>query len=274
MQTRSDNPTATWMDTIPKDKKIGIVCPMYGYYVDSAEPQLDWQELSTVIGRLKSTTLSSYLVFTCESDRLSKNVKNVLIGRQKGGGMQVLEVDKYSTYSEYLNEGINYLLDETDCEFIITVNPWVLLREDSIDQMAMRLNTDNVDILSGVDLRKIKWGSQEGIPPEQFETFNFNPPQELINKEFDFNFWGMTRSRAQQLKIDSNYKTIFPVQFDIWGTAFSYSFQIVSSQYLPFYSFDVKFKEFCTEGEFEEDKAKFQQKWGFIPSDMTYDHFE
>jgi len=193
-------------------------------------------------------------------------VQNVLIGRSKAGGMEVLDLDKYSGYGDYIKDGIEYLLENTDCEYIVITNPWIMLKDNSIDQMAQRLNTGDVDIISGVDLRKLVWGTYNGIPAEQFDTFNFNPPTEIANKHFDFNFWGMTRQHAQVLisRIDTDYKTIFFQQADIWGNAFNIQYNLISSQFLPFYSFDIDFKTVDAKDEFEEDKQHFIDKWGFI----------
>jgi hypothetical protein len=263
-QTSSEEATQTWMETIPQEKKIGVVVPLYAYN-ELGDEQLNWETLSTFLTNIKSNKLKVFTVFVCESPRLSKNVKNVLIGRQQGGGMEILDVDKYFSYGDYLKEGIGYLLEKTDCEYIVVANPWVMLKPNSIDQMAERLNPGDFDIVSGVDLRQLKWGSMDGIPPEQFDTFNFNPPSEMPDKDFDFNFWGMKRGVAQVLKIDPDYKTPYFQQSDIWGSAFSSGFHVVSSQFLPFYSFDIKWSDIETQGDFEEDQQKFIGKWGFNP---------
>ena len=267
-QSQSEQPVATWMDSIPAEQKIGIVIPMYGYFADLPEQQLEWEALSVFLKSVKSRNLKSFLVFPAETKRLSKNVQNVLIGRQQGGGMEIVQMDPYSSYGDYVQEGISYLLEETDCQFIVIANPWIFLKEDSIDQMAQRLNTVNADLVCGVDLRKIVWDGKVGIPAEEFEVFNFNPPTELNNKEFNLDFWGMTRAIAQVLKIDGTFKTKYFQLPDLWGNAFRASYSIVQTQYLPFYSFDVDWKQIDSEEEFLEDQAKFIAKWGFNPGTL------
>jgi len=266
MTSVSEQPTATWMESIPAEQKIGIVIPCYGYFQDLANQQLDWEELSVFLKSVKSSNLKSFLVFPAETKRLSKNVQNVLIGRQRGGGMEIIEMDPYSSYGDYIQEGISYLLEETDCQFIVVANPWISLKDDSIDQMAQRLNTVNVDLVCGVDLRKIVWDGKVGIPAEEFQVFNFNPPIEVQNKNFNIDFWGMTRAVAQVFKIDVAFKTKYFQLPDIWGNAFRSGYKIVETQYLPFYSFDVDWKQVDQESEFLEDKQHFIDKWRFDPN--------
>lgn len=274
MQSESNEPTVEWMKTIPHETKIGVVIPLYSYWVDGTNTQLDWEVLSTFLTNLNSKNLKCYKVFVAESPRLSRNVQNVLIGQSKGGGMEVIDVDRHSTYGDYIKEGIDFILEQTDCDFVVIANPWIMLRGNSLDQLAEKLNMATSNLVCGVDLRKLKWGEYtDGIPADKFESFNFNPPMDAENsKELFGDFWGMTRSTAEMIKIDPDYRTIFYQAPDIRGMLFNLGLNVIASQYLPFYSFEVLWKEIESEEAFEADKQKFIAKWRFCPSE--YESYE
>ena len=269
MQSQSDMPTADWMKTIPSEQKIGIVVPLYGYWSDLSSDQLDWETLSAFLANLNSKNLKCYTVFTSEIARASRNVQNVLLGRSKGGGMEVVDMDRYSTYGDYVHDGIEYLLENTDCQFIVVANPWVMLRKNSVDQLAEKLNMSSSNLVCGVDLRTLKWGTMDGIPADQFDSFNFNPPMDAENKEFNPDFWGMTRQVAQILKIDTDYKTVFYQSPDIWGSLFTMGLGVIASQFLPYWSFDIDWKAIESKEAFEDDKKKFTEKWRFVPDNLV-----
>src|SRR3990167_4702439 len=136
----SDNLVQDVMKTIPPDVTVGIVIPLYGYWEDSENQQLNNETLAYCLKNVKSHYIKAYFAFVGERTRLSKSVKNVIISKSMGGGVSALDVEQHSTYAEYVKEGISYFLEETDASFVIVVNPWIMLKEYTIDQMIERLN--------------------------------------------------------------------------------------------------------------------------------------
>lgn len=281
MPQENNPPQADWMSTIPKEKKVGIIVPLYGYWADLPVKQLTEEELALFMTAIKTTKLKSHIFFAGEMSRLPKPIQDIVIGRSQGGSVIPVDIEPFSPYMSYVKDAIDCCLEETDCEFLVIANPWILLRDNSIDQMVEMLNTSGADIISGIDLRKTKWGEyQNGIPPQLAQSFNFAPPLNVINKDFDMNFWGMSRRHAQVLDIDTGptaqqpgkqgYKTIYFVEPDVMGASFQNRFTIMSTQFLPFYSFDVQWGEIEVKEDFEEDKAYFQKKWRFLPAGIEY----
>jgi hypothetical protein len=258
-----------WVDTIPGSSKVVAIVPLYGYWNDVDVEELTEQVLMVSLFRLKSSKTPLNIVFVLEKQRVTEGVRNVLIGRIKGGNVVLREVEPFSSYSEYLSEGFDSaisLLESDDYRntFIVVMNPWIIIREDGVDTLLERLNKMDAFIVSGYDLR---FHEGKGIKSEEFDNFKFNPPIEI--RDFDMNFWGITGTMAFELTknegIDTEYKTHYFISRDLWTRSRTRGFEVIQSQFIPIYSFEINWKQLESIDEFNEDKRRFLEKWGFDP---------
>ena len=262
--TNNNEEMSSVVSTVPKDQTIAVILPLYGFFRDLTSPELNLEVLKSVLSRLRSYNNKVYFLFPSEPPRLPDDIKNYLLGQQLGGNAVGVEVDPFSTYSDYVNEGISFALEETDSRFLIVVNPWVAIRPGSIDTMVSLLNRPDVAVCSGTDLRKMNISDQEA------DTYVFNPPRDFTG--LDINFFGLTRPVAESVKIDTQYKTVSFLSRDLYENLSRMGFPSMLTQHIPFYSFPVTWKDLEDPGDFQEDHDLFLQKWRFETPDIREDN--
>jgi len=253
-----EKPSADIFSTIPKDETATIIIPLYGFLKEQVVPDLTVEVLNVALFRLRSFFHKVSFVFVGEKGRVDDKVLNALVNRKIQRDTKGVEVEAHATYAMYLNEGIRYALENTTSKYFICANPWVMFGKDAIDVLLERINRVDVSVCSGFDLRK------DNIPAADFDSHRYNPAQEFIG--FDINLFGFTRPVAEQLTIDVNYQTKEYLRFDISQYIHSKAQNVISSQAIPIYSLDIDWSTLEGEDETNADKARFQEKWGFIPS--------
>lgn len=257
-----------WTELIPKEETAAIIVPLFGYFKDSPVQQFTVKSLQYSLSRVHTSNLKSYIIFVAESDRIPLEIQQFLVTNYSAGNIKGAHVDRDSSYIEYIEEGIDVALNETDAKFIVVVNPWISIREGEIDNMLERLNKGDVSIVSGFDLKTYKNNGTVGIPAEEFDTFVFNPPQ--ASPGFNWNFWAMMRQTAQMITLDIDYKTHYFFERDMIQQFGQKGFIFEQNQNFPIYSFDVDWKLVEPEAEFFEDGQRFLDKWHFSPDGITY----
>ena len=241
--------------------KIAVVVPLFGYWRDAKTAQLDIETIKIALDRVYSSVHQLIIVFVSEAPRLSTEVSNYLVGLAKAGNVfGVLVNQKNATYNDYFRRGIEYVLNDTDAQFIINLNPWIITQHHAIDIMIDRVNVDDAKMICGFDLKGI-------IDPALFPTYRQNAPVE--ERDINLDFFGCRRSTAEMIAVDPNYKTHYFMARDMWQSLYQKGFEAITTQRVPVFSFDVDWKELESLEDFESDKLVFNAKWRFLP-DITY----
>ncbi len=255
--TQLDNKLREFINKTAKSK-VAVVIPMYGYWKDAPSDQLNHLTIKLTLDRLYSSVHQLYIVFVSEAPRLPDEVASLLVARAHGGNTSgVLIKKRGATYADYLREGIKVALETTDAQFIVNLNPWVLLQHNALDILIDRVNTDDAQIACGFDVRG-------AIEPKSFDNQSFTFPKEI--RDLSFDFVGMRRSTAETIVLDDNYRTHGFLARDLWQRCFVKGFESITTQRVPIFPFDVDWKEFETSGEHEADKQYFVNKWKYDPS--------
>ena len=80
------------------------------------------------------------------------------------------------------------------------------------------------------------------------------------------NFVCVKRPYAEMITMDSRYLTHYFIGVDFWQNMFAKGFEVISSQFIPTYSFGVDWTMLESREEFESDKRHFIEKWRFAPN--------
>lgn len=266
METATPQQVNKFVETVEKSK-VAVIVPLYGYWEDSPMSQLlNANVLSLVLRQLKSSKHNLYIIFVGESQRLGKKITDVLIGAQMGGNTKGLEVPAGSSYAEYLTDGIEYALQNTEAQFLTIFNPWVRIQEGGLDGLIDFANLGTIGIVSGYDV------SRE-IAPEQFDSYNPVSPKDFYDINIDF--VAMRRQYAEMLEIDkdergnSRYRTHYFLPIDFVRRMFQKGFEVRTTQRVPVFPGTIDWTMLEDRGAYEADKQFFISKWGFDPS-VTY----
>lgn len=242
--------------------RVAVIVPLYGYWKDLPNEQLDGATLSYAMAGLTSAKHQQYLIVVAEPDRITKEVADVLFGKEQAGNMRGVSMPSHkSSYADYLNEGIEYALQNTDAQFLVICNPWIALKSQATDRIIDRVNSGDVAVISGYDMREL-------ISPEEFAEYEFNLPKEEFDSNLDFA--GFTRQIAEFVQFDENYKTHFFLARDFWQKMKNNNFAVISSQFVPIFSFKLDWTLVESEEDFEHDQKYFLEKWGFEPTEVNY----
>lgn len=251
----ADEVVQKFMSSTPQSK-CAVIVPLYGFWSDAPTEQMTAEVLQVALSRLKSTNHHLYLLFVCEWQRTPPEIQNIIAGYQKGGNAMYVESRPFTTYSEYVYEGLQSGLETTDARFLMVFNPWIMIREDGIDQMIERTNRGDVGIVSGYETKTL-------IEAKDFDIHKFNLPKE--DRDLHLNFLCMTRQFAEIISFDEEYKTHYFLARDWWQSMYSKGFEVISSQFIPVYSFDVDWSLIEDIDWYEQDKKHFIEKWKFDP---------
>lgn len=235
--------------------KVAVVVPMYGYWSDALSDQLNAETLRVSLDRIYSSLHQVYIIFVADVPRLSQDLTSIIMGKTKGGNAKGVSVKTGSTYGDYLREGFNVAL-ETDAQFIISVNPWVLLQHNALDILVDRINRDDAKIVSGYDFKGL-------IEAADFLDQKIQLPKE--EHDFNVNFFGMKRYALELIGVDEHYKTHAFLGRDIWQSMFGQGFPVITSQRVPIFTFEVDWTEMENFQDFSSDEAYFVRKWKFNP---------
>lgn len=248
--------------SVTDKSKVAVVIPLFGYWEDAPSEQLNEDTLKLTLDRIYSNVHHLYIIFVAEEKRLSLKVGNILAAKNKGGNAKGVSMKRGATYADYLRAGISAALEDTKSQYVICVNPWVMLQHNALDVLVDRTNrSDDAKIVSGFDVNGVIEGSK-------FDNHIYNLPVE--ERGIDTNCFGMKRFIAEMLPVDTVYKTHSFVGRDIWQSLFIKGFQSVMSQKIPMFSFDVDWTEFETKEQFEIDKKHFEGKWRYNDDNIKY----
>ena len=236
--------------------KVAVIVPLFGYWNDVKTDQLNEETLKWSLDRIYSSVHNIYIIFVGELGRTAQPVADILIGKKQGGNVIGVAAKRGWTYADYLREGFKVAQKETDAAFIINVNPWLLCQHNGIDILVDRINRDDVNIVSGFDTR--------GTVQEGFDMLKYNAPIE--ENDLNLDFMGMKRYAAEMIDIDINYKSHYFIARDMWQSSFAKGFNVITTQSLPIFSFDIDWSDLESREDFEADKAYFISKWKFDPS--------
>jgi hypothetical protein len=258
-ETKLEETLHSFISTTGKSK-IAVVIPLFGYWSDTSQ-QLNEETLRIVMDRMVSNIHQTYYIFVADDQRLTKKVGDVLLGIAKGGNFKGVSAKAGSSYSEYLRLGISCALEDTDAQYVLCVNPWIMLQYNGIDILVDRVNREDAKIVSGLDVNGI-------IAAAQFNEHKFNLPREF--KGIDANFFGMKRYVAEMIGFDEQYKTHYFLGRDIWQTLFTKGFESIISEKAPIFTFKVDWTEFEDQSSFDADAQHFLSKWHFN-ADIKYE---
>lgn len=243
--------------------KVAVIVPLYGYWSDVKDNFLNLQTLKLTMDRINSSAHNVYIFFVGEAARVPKDIQNFIIAHQQGGNSASVAVPLNASYAEYIREGMNVAHDTTDSAYFISVNPWLIIQPNSIDVMVDRMNFgDDAKIISGYDLRTLV--DPEKFDPVEFDSFFYSAPKE--ERAMDCSFFGLARYALETSPIDINIRTSHYLERDMWQCMYAKGFEVIVSQRIPMFVFDVNLKSIEDPADVEADKQYFQSKWGFLPS--------
>ena len=250
---------------------VAVVIPLYGYWNDVPDNMVNGEVLAPVLNRVYSALHNCILIFVAHPPTIEHKendpecVANILISRAQAGNVLNVPVERDATYAQYVTEGINAALDTTNAQFVLILNPWVLLQHGAIDTMVDRVNFgDNAKVVSGYDVRAL-------TEPEQFDHYKNGQPKE--EWDLSFNFLGMPRYVAEMLELDSAFRTHKFLERDMWQRMSSKGFSVITSQRIPVFPFSFPWQSYETKAQFDADHTHFKQKWGFA-LDFKYEDKE
>ena len=241
--------------------KVAVIVPLYGYWGDSETQQFNVDTLTIALDRVYSLSHQVYILFVADEKRLQKEVGNVIMKHIKAGNSRAISVDEGASYADYVRAGIACAMDETNSDYLVMINPWIVLQHNSIDMIVDRVNREDIKIACGYDIKGL-------IDSEGFDTYSAQVPAEERN--IDLDFIAMKRSTVSTINIDTNYKTCQFLERDMWQEMFVKGYEAIVSQRIPIFSFDVDWKALVDIADFESDKAYFISKWKYNP-DLKYE---
>jgi hypothetical protein len=261
--TQNDKETIAKLDEKLKDfiattskSKIAVVVPLFGYWSTISNNPLTLEVFKTVMDRVTSSTHDMYIIYVAEDAKVLPIIAKTIGAKAYGGNVLGVSVPNGSSYSDYLDEGIYAALNETDSKFVVCLNPWIMLQYNAIDKLVDRVNRGDVMIVSGFDTRTI-------VEAERFDSHYYDLPKEI--RAIDINFFGMARYAADMIVLDPAIKTHTFVAKDIWQNFYKKGYEVIVSQSIPTFSFDIDWSMYEAEEAYVNDRVAFVKKWGFDP---------
>lgn len=125
---------------------VAVIIPLFGFWSDIEDNQVNGEILKVALDRLYSNINPLYLIFVANPQSIPNepgnpdSVANILIGKSKMGNVQNLPIARTATYPEYIKEGMDFAINETNARFIMVFNPWVMIQENAVDIVIDRAN--------------------------------------------------------------------------------------------------------------------------------------
>lgn len=240
--------------TIPKEETVCFIVPMYGYI--QGYDVLNSEILQIFLYRLRSFFHQAYYVFVAERETIDKESFSILSGRVMQGNVKVVETEKHSTLSMYFETGLDFAINKMNSNYFVFATPWTVLGKDSVDVAIERVNKTDIGICSGFDVRK------DDVKPEDFEAKRYSPAMEY--KNFDVNFFAFNRAVAETIKVDTSFLSRDIFGRDIERYIRTRGYIVITSQSVPFYSYDIDWSFIEEEKNRVEDIKRFRDKWGYL----------
>lgn len=243
--------------------KVAIIVPMFGYWQDIKDGFLDDEVLDASLERARSYVHNAYVILLAEPQRLPVSTAKVINSKFIQGNARGISMPNGSSYGDYMRKGMQVALTETDAQFFIFLNPWVVIQDHGVDTLIDRINLpDNAPVICGYDMR-------EKLTPDDFLHYQATAPDEL--RMLTFNFFGVNRYIAEMCPIDPQMKTQAYLERDFFQNVAARGYSVVSSERVPIFSFAFDQRQYIPELDYETDKELFQTKWRFLPEDVRYD---
>ncbi len=241
---------------------VAVVVPLYGYWNDIPNnPLIEEHVLNLVMNRIYSNVHQLYFIFVANPETIQNDPKdpssvaNVLLSKAQGGNTKNIPVARTAPYTEYVAKGVEYALAETKAQFILIVNPWVMIQEGGVDVLVDRANrSDDAKAITGYNLRSV-------ILPEEFEGYQNNNLKEEWDISFDF--MCMPRYAAEMVKWETTYQTHWFLEHDIAQTLRSLGFAAINYPQAGIFPFDFPWKQYENTDQYQADQDAFTRKWGF-----------
>ena len=241
---------------------VAVVIPLYGYWNDIPNnPLIEEHVLSLVMNRIYSNVHQLYLIFVANPETIqndphdSQSVANILLSKSQGGNTKNIPVKRDATYTEYVGKGMEYALAETKAQFVVVVNPWVMIQEGGIDVLVDRANrSDEAKAITGYNMRSL-------IVPEEFDEYkNANLKEEW---DISFDFFCMPRFAAEMVRWEQGYQTHTFLEHDIAQSLRKLGFAAINYPQAGVFPFDFPWTQYETEDQILSDQEVFTKKWGF-----------
>lgn len=242
--------------TVTARSKVAVIVPLFGYWKDAVSDQLNAETLKVSLDRCYSSVHQLYIIFVSEAPRLPTDVAQILVTKAAAGNTKGVLMDPGSTYTDYVRKGLEVALSDTDAQFIINLNPWMINQHNGLDILVDRINRDDVKIVSGFNLQGV-------IDDATFDAHTFNVPKE--ERDLALDLVGMKRQTAEMLNIDKNFKTHAFLARDMAQVMYKEGFESITTQRVPIFTFNVDWRDLETEAEFEADRQYFISKWKYDP---------
>lgn len=243
--------------------KVAIIIPLFGYWQDLKDGFLDEDVLDACLERARSYAHNAYVVLLAEPQRLPPSTARVINSKYIAGNARGIAMPNGSSYGDYIRKGMQVALTETDAQYFVFLNPWVVIQDHGVDTLIDRINLpDNAPVICGYDMR-------EKLTPDDFLKYKANAPEEL--RMLTFNFFGVNRFIAEMCPIDSEMKTQAYLERDFFQNVAAKGYSAVSSERVPVFSFSFDWRQYIPFADYEHDKAHFQSKWRFVPEDIKYE---
>jgi len=244
---------------LTQKSKVAVIVPLYGYWKDIQDNPVNAEVLHLILQRLYSNVHQLYIVFVACPDSLEKPVADILISKSRAGNTVNVPVKREDSYVHYIEEGLIAAL-ETEAQYVIVLNPWVLIQDGAIDTMVDRVNYgDDAKIISGYNI--IELLRKEGN--EDFDSYQPQTPYE--ERDLAFDFLGMPRYVAEMLEFDKAYTTHKYLERDVWQRMYQRGFEVITSNRVPIFPFEFPWAEYESEGARALDEQHFVNKWRFSP---------
>ncbi len=243
--------------------KVAIIIPMFGYWNDIKDGFLDEEVLDACLERARSYAHNAYIIILAEPQRLPASTAKVINSKYVAGNARGVAMPTGSSYGDYIRKGMHVAMNETDAQYFVFLNPWVVIQDHGVDTLIDRINIpDNAPVICGYDMR-------EKLTPDDFLKYKATVPTEMMT--LTFNFFGVNRYIAEMCPLDPEIKTQAYLERDFFQNVAAKSYNAVSSERVPIFSFAFDWRQYIPKADYDHDAARFQSKWKFLPEDIRYE---
>jgi hypothetical protein len=216
--------------------KVAIIIPMFGYWQDVKDGFLDEVTLDSSLERARSYVHNAYVILLGEPQRLPVSAAKVINSKYIAGNARGVAMPVGSSYGDYVRKGMQVALTETDAQYFVFLNPWIIIQDHGIDTLIDRINIpDNAPVICGYDMR-------EKILPDEFLAYHANVPEEL--RMLTFNFFGVNRYIAEMCPLDTDIKTQAYLEREFFQNVAAKGYSAVASERVPIYSLSFDWRQY------------------------------
>lgn len=253
--------------------KVAIVVPLYGYWQDIKDGFLDEEVLDACLERARSYVHNAYVILLAEPQRLPPSTAKIINSKYVAGNARGVAMPVGSSYGDYLRKGMEVAIKETDAQYFVFLNPWIVIQDHGVDTLIDRVNIpDNAPVICGFDMRDElmkKNDNNLNAAGREFIDYKATVPEEL--RMLTLNFFGVNRYIAEMCPLDPTMKTQAYLERDFFQNVAAKGYSAVCSERVPIFSFSFDWRQYTPASDYAHDKAAFQSKWKFTPEDIHYE---